>query len=58
MVKLTLKVNVFIFSHRQGHRHPSLEKVVFFLLLLFGTAINVETHGAHEKGDRKNVRAR
>lgn len=59
VVKLTLKVSVFIFSHRQGHRHPSLEKVVFFfLLLLFGTAINVETRGAHEKGDRKNVRAR
>lgn len=30
VVKLTLKVSVFIFSHRQGHRHPSLEKVVFF----------------------------
>lgn len=34
VVKLTLKVSVFIFSHRQGHRHPSLEKVVFFFIVV------------------------
>ena len=35
VVKLTLKVSVFVSSHRQGHRHPSLEKVVFVVVVVW-----------------------
>lgn len=35
VVKLTLKVSIFVSSHRQGHRHPSFKKVVFVVVVVW-----------------------